>query len=152
MNRVEPASWLAWPRDGHGDGTADRGGGTALTAALLLCLCAAMLVGVWIAGWVDSIHRARSAADLAALAGAQAHVGDGDACSAARAAAGRNGALLDSCAVQGGRRDFLVTVGVRMELRPVIGGSRREVVEQAIAGSLQREDSGEPVKTVSAPP
>lgn len=106
-----------------------------------------MVVGVWIAGWIDSVHRARSAADLAALAGAQAHVKDGDACAAARAAATRNGGRVASCDVQGGRRDFLVAVEVRLELRPVVGGVHRAVVEKAIAGSLQRESSASP-KTV----
>ncbi|MEL4503637.1 Rv3654c family TadE-like protein [Luteococcus sp. H138] len=122
----------------------ERGAGTALTATLLLCLCAAMVVGVWIAGWVDSIHRARSAADLAALAGAQAHAKDGEACATARSAASRNGAALESCNVQGGRRDFLVTVEVRLELRPVVGGVRRQAVEKAVAGSLQRDSSASP--------
>lgn len=119
-------------------GRDDRGSGTALTGAMALLLCAVMLLGVWVAGWIGSVHRGRAAADLAALAGAQAHVRSLEACPAARAVARANGASLVRCRLEGDRRDFQVVVEVRALLRPVVGGAERWVVEEAIAGSLPR--------------
>lgn len=56
-------------------------------------------------------HRAASAADLAALAGAR-HLLDGTACAQARAAAARNGAELARCRVDGSRVDVEVALRV----------------------------------------
>lgn len=123
-------------------GQAERGSGTALTGAMALLLCAVMLLGVWAAGWIGSVHRGRAAADLAALAGAQAHVRSEEACPAARSTARANGATLVTCRVEGDRRDFQVLVEVRVLLRPVVGGVERHVVEESVAGSLPRQAVG----------
>lgn len=117
----------------------ERGSGTALTGVMALLLCAVMLLGVWSAGWIGSVHHARSAADLTALAGAQEHVRGRQACAAARAAARANHASLVRCRVDGDRRDFHVIVQVRVLLRPVVGGTERFVTQEATAGSLPRE-------------
>lgn len=117
----------------------ERGSGTALTGAMALLLCAAMLLGVWIAGWIGSVHRARAAADLAALAGAQAHVRSAEACPAASTVARANDAILVRCHIEGDRRDFQMVVAVRSQLTPAVAGAERWVVEEAIAGSLPRE-------------
>lgn len=62
---------VATPWQGRCD---ERGAGSMLTAIAVLCTCLAMVVGVWATGWVASVHHARQAADLSALAGAQAQV------------------------------------------------------------------------------
>lgn len=126
----------------------ERGGGTMLTLSVMILTCSAMLVGVWVAGWVGSIHRARAAADLASLAGAQAYAAGQDACSAARPAARRNGATLASCSLEGHPASFLVRVRVKTDLLPAWGGHRTTVAE-AVAGTASGEQppasgSGDP--------
>lgn len=74
---------------------------------LLLFVGAALSV----VGAVFVAHRtAQSAADLAALAGADALQVSGDACAAAARIADRNGATLESCEIAG--EDVTVTVRV----------------------------------------
>jgi secretion/DNA translocation related TadE-like protein len=64
-----------------------------------------------VVGAVFVAHRtAQSAADLAALAGADALQVDGDACAAAARITDRNGATLESCEIAG--EDVTVTVRV----------------------------------------
>lgn len=72
-----------------------------------------LLVGaaLGVVGAVFVAHRtAQSAADLAALAGADALQVSGDACAAAATIADRNGATLESCEIAG--EDVTVTVRV----------------------------------------
>jgi secretion/DNA translocation related TadE-like protein len=54
-----------------------------------------------VGGAVADQRRAASAADLAALAGAQAVQHGGDGCLAARTVARRNGAFVTSCRLEG---------------------------------------------------
>lgn len=75
----------------------ERGSGavlaTAVCATLLTCVVAALaVVAVVLAG-----HRARAAADLAALAAMGATTDGRDPCAAAQVTAGRNGARLVDC-------------------------------------------------------
>ncbi|MCR6029837.1 hypothetical protein GGQ22_00080 [Nocardioides sp. zg-579] len=70
------------------------------------CLALLLLVGSAlgvVAAMVGAHRTAQSAADLAALAGAAtvAAPGRGDPCAAAAAIAGRNGAVLLTCTVEG---------------------------------------------------
>jgi secretion/DNA translocation related TadE-like protein len=75
-------------------------------------------------------HRgAQSAADLAALAGAQAQARGGDACAAASTVATANGATVDSCTVDG--FDVLLQVTVT---GPHWLGQRHDLSAQARAG------------------
>ncbi|GAA1733806.1 Rv3654c family TadE-like protein [Brachybacterium phenoliresistens] len=68
--------------------------------------------------------RADTAADLAALAGADAlAAGSGDPCPIAGEVARRNGAQLASCAVAG--RDVIVTVAVDAGALPPVSGRAR---------------------------
>ena len=109
-----------------------------LTAAVILLVTAATIVGVWIAGWIDAVHTARNAADLAALAGASAHVADRDPCAeAARVARANRGALV-SCAVSGTLSAFAVTVRVSVALRPRVPGGQATVGAEAVAGAGMR--------------
>lgn len=102
---VRPSTWGAPPPQ------RDRGSATVLVAAALgvtaLFLCGALaLVSAALAS-----HRARAAADLAALAAADVlvHGLGGDPCDRAASVAADNHAWLDGCAVAGDA--VTVTVG-----------------------------------------
>jgi secretion/DNA translocation related TadE-like protein len=89
-------------------GRGERGAATALVVAAGGLL---MLIGLAVAGVTSVVvaHRgAQSAADLAALAGAQATVGGRDACAAAETIARANRARLTDCELLGS--DVLVQV------------------------------------------
>lgn len=83
----------------------DKGAGTVLSLAVLAVICFATTVGVAKAQLALAVHQAATAADLAALAGAQAMV---DPCGRATAVAAANGTQLLECQVTGG--DVLVQV------------------------------------------
>jgi len=74
---------------------------------VMAATAAVIVVAVVLAG-----HRARSAADLAALAAATAEVGGGDACSAARVNARTNGAAVVTCRISGEASSFVAAVTV----------------------------------------
>jgi secretion/DNA translocation related TadE-like protein len=89
---------------------AERGSATLFAVAVIGLL---VLVGaaLGVVGAMVHAHRvAQSAADLAALAGAQAHQRGADGCAAAAAIATANGATLDSCATAGADLQVRVTV------------------------------------------
>jgi secretion/DNA translocation related TadE-like protein len=93
----------------------DRGAGTVLAVglvAVVLVLAAALAVLTQAA---TARHRAEAAADLAALAAADALLGraDGDPCARAARTAAANGARLASCAPRAG-----AVVRVVVEVRP----------------------------------
>ncbi|WP_394276054.1 Rv3654c family TadE-like protein [Luteococcus sp.] len=117
----------------------ERGAGTVVSAGLCLALCGLMLLGVWVVGWIGSVHRVRAAADLSALAGAQAGGGGKDACTAARQAARRNHAEVRDCRVVGHPDDLRVTVEVRTQLLPRLPGGAHWTQAQAHAGHLSEE-------------
>jgi secretion/DNA translocation related TadE-like protein len=88
----------------------ERGSATLVAVAVvgLLVLVGAALA---VAGAMVEAHRvAQSAADLAALGGAQAQAGGRDPCTVAAALATANGARLDSCAADGLELRVQVTV------------------------------------------
>ena len=127
------------PRDDDGAvlrARGDRGAGTVMVAMTCLVVVTATVVGLWISGWVACRHHAAHAADLGALAGAQAHVRGADACRAARRLTGENGARLVSCRVEGDARTFAVRVRVETDLYPTVGARGRVVQVEAVAGSL----------------
>lgn len=112
-----------------------RGAGTVLTAVVLMCLGMATALALVVSGWIGSLHAARSDADLAALAGAGAHVRGLDACGAARSSAASNGGELLDCRVTGGTQSFSVRVRVQVELRPRLRAGPTHVGADAVAGS-----------------
>lgn len=83
----------------------ERGTGTVLSLAVLAVVCFATTVAVAKAQLVLAVRQADTAADLAALAGAQAMV---DPCGRATAVAAANGTQLSGCWMAGG--DVLVQV------------------------------------------
>lgn len=91
-----------------------------LAAFLVAALVGVALGGVWIGSAVIARHRAQAAADLAALAAAQALAGGpAGACQAAQALAARMGAVLAQCRLD--QLDVIVTV--RTESTARFGGS-----------------------------
>ena len=93
----------------------DRGSGTVLAVAVTGVLLAATLAALLLGAAVVASHRARLAADLAALAGARiAQLGapPGQACGEAARVATRNGAAVVSCTVEGADLSLVVSVEV----------------------------------------
>jgi len=116
----------------------DRGAGSVLTAVAMLVLVATTLVALWIASWIDAVHRARHAADLAALAGAAAQSRGAAACAAADRTARANRGSLVACAVTGARDAFAVRVSVVVPLTPRAPAGPSRVGAEAVAGAGMR--------------
>lgn len=81
--------------------TDQRGSATAMASFVVCGVLVLALVAGWWAGAVSLRHRAGAAADLAALAGAQAWVTGSAPCPSARHVARANGADVASCRVVG---------------------------------------------------
>lgn len=123
-------------RAGHRRGTGDpktptnlpeRGSGTILAAGLGLVLLAAMAVTLLLAQSTVLASRAATAADLAALAGADALRGitTGEPCALAAEVAARHAALLLSCAEGPGQTlEVRTELGERSVLGPATGRAR----------------------------
>jgi secretion/DNA translocation related TadE-like protein len=79
-----------------------------IMAVVMMFGFAAMII----AGYLTAVHRARSAADLAALSGAAAVSAGGDACDQARRTARSNTTVVVACDRVGDQIDFVVTVRV----------------------------------------
>lgn len=87
--------------------TDDRGAATVLWVAMLLVILWVAVIAIALAEFAVSRTKADTAADLAALAGAQV-VLTGNLCTAAEQVAADNDARLRSCGVQG--TDVVITV------------------------------------------
>jgi len=90
-----------------------RGDGGAASLLVVACLALLLLVGCAlgvVAAMVRAHRSAQAAADLAALAAAEAHQRGSPACPAAADVATANGATLDACETAGD--DVLVRVTV----------------------------------------
>lgn len=96
---------------------AERGSNTVTSLGLVCVLLVLGLTMAGLVGVVSANHRAATAADLAALAGADAARGlsSGQPCTIAAAVAGRNGASLAGCALPSelsGTVDIRVTIPI----------------------------------------
>ncbi len=113
----------------------ERGSASVLLAGVMgvvvLLSCAAMVV----VGYAVATHRARGAADLAAVSGAAAFGQGEDACAQARRTAADNGARLVRCDQVGDQLDYVVTVRVAIGVRVRVAGLPRQVESLAHAGS-----------------
>jgi secretion/DNA translocation related TadE-like protein len=87
-----------------------------------------------IAGYLSAHHRARAAADLAALSGAAAYQQGQDPCGQADRTARGNGATVRHCDRVGDHFDFVVTVRVAVLIRLRIPGLPRTADAEAYAG------------------
>lgn len=121
----------------RGGSPTDRGSGTVLMVAVVAALFLLTVAGVAVASAVLAVHRARAAADLAALSGAVA-LAQGQpgpsACGAAGVVAARNGALLLGCGA-GADGSVLVSTSTRVALG--IPGQPRVASASARAGPAQ---------------
>ncbi len=95
---------------------------TVLAAAVVGVVITVAVAALWLVSATLATHRARSAADLAALAGAVAAQGSASAtapCRSAREVAAANGATVLACSV---RADLVVSVRVSVPLGVAIPG------------------------------
>jgi secretion/DNA translocation related TadE-like protein len=114
----------------------EQGSATVLMAAVMGVVVTLSAVAMVIAGYLAGHHRARAAADLAALSGAVAHVSGEDACDRARRIARQNGAELTGCAQVGDDIDFVVTVRTAVPVRSTLPGLPPSVEAEAHAGRV----------------
>ncbi len=111
-----------------------RGSGTMMILAVMIVITMVAVVGAWFAGWLASGARARAAADLVAIAAAQAQSEGRSACPVAQEAAAANQAELTACEVTTGWGEFIVDVAVEVELRPQIPGAPQAAHAESRAG------------------
>ncbi|MFC7487260.1 Rv3654c family TadE-like protein [Knoellia sp. CPCC 206453] len=110
----------------------ERGSGTVLAVAAIGVLLVLTTAGLQLGAAATAAHRARTAADLAALAGATAlQEGQANACARAAAVAGRNDAQVVVCAL--GENDS-VSIRVSMAVATRWPGVPDRAVASARAG------------------
>jgi secretion/DNA translocation related TadE-like protein len=97
-----------------------------------------------IAGYLLAGHRAKSAADLAALSGASALVGGRDGCPVAVQIAARQGAAA-RCRRVGDQIDFVITVTATVRVSAAVPGLPSQVSAVGHAGPVTTGDAGEEV-------
>ena len=114
----------------------ERGSATVLMAAVMGVVVTLSAVAMVIAGYLAAHHRARAAADLAALSGAAAHVSGEDDCDQARRIAKQNGARVTGCARVGDDIDFVVTVLTAVTVRSTLPGLPHSAEAEAHAGRI----------------
>ncbi|MGJ7909230.1 Rv3654c family TadE-like protein [Actinopolyspora sp. H202] len=121
----------------RGSDSEDRGSATVPAAVLTLAVLAACWIGVQFGAAIIAGHRARGAADLAALAAAaHSHEGRHDACSHAEEVARRMNVTLNECLLHGRR----ARVRTELELPAALPGIGR-VTGRALAGPVdERRD------------
>lgn len=107
-----------------------------LMIGVMIVITVLALTGTCIAVYAVAVHRARAAADLAALSGAVAWSSGGDACDAARTIARANGTALAECDQVGDRIDFVITVEVDHGVPSMMPGLPRTVSARAHAGPV----------------
>lgn len=113
----------------------ERGAGTLLTLAAIAVVVVLTVALVVITTYLAVAHRARGAADLAALSAAVRVPDGGDACAAAERVAGRNNVAVTDCVVAGDRVEWAVEVHVAAELPELLPGLPDQVPAVARAGS-----------------
>lgn len=119
-----------------GKARAERGAATLLVVAMTSVLTFVGLVGGFVAAVTVAHRSAQAAADLAALAAAQAIQAGTDPCAEAAAIAGQNGARVRSCQVQGEE----VWIEVRVAT-PTWGGNTATALGRARAGPAPSDSS-----------
>ena len=118
--------------------TADqRGSGTLL----VMCVAVFLLVGATAFGvlgqYLVAAQRARSAADLAALAGAQAYGSGNDGCQAAELYAARNDHRLAGCSIVGDKVDFVLTTKITAPVPVEVAVLPTSITVRAHAGPVR---------------
>lgn len=113
-----------------------RGSASVLMMAVMGVVVTLAAAAILIAGYLVAHHRARSAADLAALSGAAAYARGAEACDQAKATARQNGARVTRCDRVGDEVDHVVTVRVVVEVATRWPGLPRRVEAEAHAGRV----------------
>lgn len=90
----------------------ERGSATLIAAVGVLVLAFLMVLLVMVGSAAAQGEAVRGAADLAALAGAEAQAGNQDACAAARRSARANEVTVNGCEVAGDEVEYVVSVTV----------------------------------------
>jgi secretion/DNA translocation related TadE-like protein len=113
----------------------ERGSASVLVAGLMGVMVVLTGVALLVAGYELAQHRARGAADLAAVSGAAAHAGGHDACAQAARTAADNHVTVLRCGVVGDAVEYVVSVRVALSVRTRVRGLPTRVVAEAHAGS-----------------
>ena len=116
-------------------GRRQRGSASILVAGLMGVVVLLGGSALVVAGYAVAQHRARAAADLAAVSGAAAFLQGQDACTRAREAARDNGARVLQCNQVGDQIDYVVSVRVELDVPIRVRGLPRRVQGLASAGS-----------------
>lgn len=103
--------------------------------AMIAVIATVISSAVVVISWFGVVRGADQAAELAALAGANAAVTREDACRAATVTAGRNGFPVHACVVRGTAPHVVVEVTVAAELDGVLPGVPRRLLRVAAAGT-----------------
>lgn len=119
---------------------AERGSGTVLGVALMLVLVGALVATALLGRAMDARARARTGADLCALAAATALSSGGDVCTAASRVADENGVELVSCRVDG----YDVIIVTREEVGLGILGSGAAEAHARAGPAMRGELAGGP--------
>jgi secretion/DNA translocation related TadE-like protein len=114
----------------------ERGSASILMVGLMGVVMMLGTAAIVVAGYLAAHHRARGAADLAALSGAAAYQQGHDPCRQAQRTAHGNGAAVQQCAQVGDPIDFVVTVRVAVPIRLRIPGLPRTATSEADAGPV----------------
>ncbi|WP_228255367.1 Rv3654c family TadE-like protein [Ornithinimicrobium avium] len=121
-------------------GSTDRGSGTVLAIGLIGVLTTLLVAGLLVAAVALAGQRARSAADLAALAVAGRALegtGTATACAAGGSVAGLHGAVLVSCTVV---PDAAGLPRARVEVRRDVPGTSWSATARAVAGGVMTDE------------
>ena len=116
----------------------ERGSGTVLTMSLMTITAMAAFVGACLMSWFGCVHQTRMAADLAALAGADAFSHGQDACSTAGVAASGNRTTMTACRVDSNGVDLVVRVTVRMDAKPRVVFGPKQFTHTSEAGYVRQ--------------
>jgi secretion/DNA translocation related TadE-like protein len=112
-----------------------RGGGSVLMMAVCAVVIMFGYLAMIICGYAIAEHRARAAADLAALSGATTASQGGDPCASAQRNARAHLARITSCQRVGDQIDFVVSVTASVATTVTVPGLPRRVSAVAHAGA-----------------
>lgn len=107
-----------------------------IMSVVIFMLSLAAVVAVF-GRYIVAGHRAAAAADLAALAGAQAYGTGQDGCRTARLYAARNDQDLAGCSVVGDRVDFVLSVRITAPVPTRVPMLPRQITATAHAGPVR---------------
>lgn len=115
----------------------ERGSGTLLVVGIMAVVGVLAVVAMVAAAYLVAGHRARGAADLAALSGAAAFAEGRPPCPAARRVARANDARVTGCDQVGDDVDYVVSVTVAVTVPVRVPGLPRSLTGRAHAGPVR---------------